>query len=65
MKTNRVDIRAILANAKTRRGLLVGAAMAIQAREGIDTTREQMEAAYDRVQREKDSSDGTAGSTHR
>ena len=58
MKTNRVDIRAILADAKTRRRLLVGAAIAIQAREGIDTTREQMEAAYDRVQSEKDVSYG-------
>ena len=32
---------------------------AIQAREGIETTREQAEAAYDKVQRERESHEST------
>ncbi len=45
----RVDIRAILADAEKRRELIVGTIVAMQAREGITTTREQAEQAYDRV----------------
>lgn len=45
----RVDIRAILADAGRRRDLMVGALWALQNREGILTTLEQAEEAYDRV----------------
>lgn len=51
--TRRVDIRAILADPVQRRDLMVLALIAIQAREGIVTTREQAERAYDRVRRHK------------
>lgn len=50
----RVDIKAILANPARRRALMVSTIMAIQAREGITTTQEQAEAAYDMVQAERD-----------
>jgi hypothetical protein len=33
---------------------MIDAALALQHREGIDTTREQAEAAHDRVQKEKE-----------
>ena len=46
----RVNVREILANPTKRRDLFVACLMAIQAREGIETTREQAEAAYDLVQ---------------
>ena len=46
----RVNIRAILADAQLRRRLMVSTIIAIQAREGIVTSREQAEAAYDKVQ---------------
>jgi hypothetical protein len=49
----RVDIKAILANPVTRRRLMVRNIIAIQAREGITTTQEQAEAAYDKVLKEK------------
>jgi hypothetical protein len=49
----RVDIRAILANPVLRKRLMVTTIIAIQAREGIETTYEQAEAAYDKVQRER------------
>lgn len=48
----RVDIKAILADPVLRRELSVTTLIATQAREGIDTTREQAEAAYDKVQAE-------------
>ncbi len=48
----RVDIRAILADPHLRRKLMVGVIQATQAREGIDTTEEQAERAYDKVRRE-------------
>lgn len=51
--TRRVDVRAILADPRQRRELLVRTLIAIQAREGITTTREQAEDAYDRVQAER------------
>lgn len=47
MSVKRVDIRAILRDPVQRRRLLVNAIIATQAREGITTTREQAEAAYD------------------
>ena len=49
----RVDIRAILANPVLRKRLMVTTIIAIQAREGIETTYEQAEAAYDKVQKER------------
>ena len=49
----RVDIRKILADPALRRELLVPCLMALQAREGIDTTREQAEYAYDKVLQER------------
>ena len=49
----RVDVKAILNNASQRRRLMVGCIVATQAREGIATTREQAEVAYDKVAEEK------------
>jgi len=49
----RVDIRAILANPALHKKLMVSTIIAIQAREGIETTYEQAEAAYDKVQKER------------
>jgi hypothetical protein len=49
----RIDIRAILRDPRQRRRLMVGCIVATQAREGIKTTREQAERAYDKVQEEK------------
>lgn len=43
----RVNIRKLLSNPVLRKELIVRSIMAIQAREGIDTTRKQAEAAYD------------------
>ena len=51
----RVDLRAILADLEKRRELMVGVIIATQAREGIETTLEQAERAYDRVQAERSS----------
>ena len=45
----RINVKAILADEAARKRMLVGACIAIQAREGIDTTRAQMEAAYDKI----------------
>jgi len=51
--TRRVDIKAVLADPVARKELMVGTIIATQARDGITTTREQAEAAYDQVQKEK------------
>jgi hypothetical protein len=51
----RVDVRAILADPVERRDLFVRTIIATQAREGVETTREQAEVAYDRVQAERTS----------
>jgi len=45
-RTRRVDIRGILADPDLRRELMVPTVQATQAREGIETTREQAERAY-------------------
>lgn len=45
----RVDIRTILRDPNLRRELMVRTIVAIQAREGIKTTQQQAEAAYDKV----------------
>ena len=50
----RVDIKAVLRNPVFRRELMIDALMAIQAREGVVTTREQAEKAYDKVQKEQE-----------
>lgn len=49
----RVDIKAILADPALRRRLAVRCIIATQAREGIVTTREQAERAYDKVRAER------------
>ena len=49
MTSNRVNIRAILGDPEKRRAMMVEAIIALQAREGIVTTREQAEAAYAKV----------------
>ena len=53
MKNRRVDIKKILADPQQCRKLMVQSIIASQAREGIVTTQEQAEAAYDKVQKEK------------
>lgn len=53
MIMQRVPIKKILADPVLRRKLMVGAIQAIQNREGINTTVEQAERAYDKVQAEK------------
>lgn len=46
---NRINIKAILADPKQRREMLVRAILFLQHLEGIMTTRAQAEAAYDKV----------------
>ena len=53
MTRKRIDIRAILQDEALRRELMVETIIATQAREGIETTREQAEAAYDKIQLER------------
>jgi len=50
--SRRVDIKAILADPVRRKRLMVAALIATQAREGIETTQEQAEAAYEKVRAE-------------
>jgi hypothetical protein len=49
----RFDIRSILANPLLRKTLFVRSIIAIQAREGIDTTKEQAVRAYEAAQIQK------------
>ena len=49
----RVNIFSILSNPVLKRRLMVAVIIATQAREGIDTTQQQAEEAYDKVQQEK------------
>lgn len=49
VKRKRWNIRAILADPKLRKELMIRSIITIQAREGIITTREQAERAYDKV----------------
>lgn len=51
--TKRVDIKQILQNPEQRRELMVGVIQFLQNIEGIDTTKEQAETAYDKVQEER------------
>jgi len=48
----RIDIHKILDNQILRRELMVRTIQATQAREGIETTREQAEHAYDKIKEE-------------
>jgi hypothetical protein len=59
----RVDIAAILKDPVARRRMCVDTIIAMQAREGIETTRAQAEAAYDRVQAEKMATSRIAAAT--
>jgi hypothetical protein len=52
-RVERVNIRSILADPEQRRELMVDSIVALQAREGVETTREQAETAYDAVLRER------------
>ena len=47
----RVDVEAILRDPVTRRALRIRSVIALQARAGITTTRDQVAAAVDRVER--------------
>lgn len=49
----RVNIKEIIQDTVFRRELMVSTIIAVQAREGIVTTREQAEAAYDKIQKER------------
>jgi hypothetical protein len=49
LTNRRVDIRAILKDPAQRRKLAVKCIIATQAREGVTTTQEQAEAAYDKA----------------
>jgi hypothetical protein len=48
----RVNIKQILSNPEQRKELMVGVIQFLQNIEGIDTTKEQAENAYDKVQEE-------------
>ena len=48
----RTNIKAILTDPAQRRELMIRNIITIQAREGIETTREQAEAAYNTIQGE-------------
>lgn len=52
MQRKRPSIKEILSDPVQRRELMIRVIIATQAREGITTTREQAEAAYDKVQNE-------------
>lgn len=49
----RIDIKSILADPKAKKELFVRVIIATQAREGITTTLEQAERAYDLAQSAK------------
>ena len=48
-----VSIASIMHNPVLRKELMVRTIIAIQAREGIETTQEQAEAAYEKIQAER------------
>lgn len=52
-KTRRVDIKSILTTPHLRRTLMIDTLRATQAREGINTTQEQAERAYNKVVNER------------
>lgn len=53
--TKRVNIKEILQDPQKKRELMVGVIQFLQNIEGIDTTKEQAETAYDKVQEERKS----------
>lgn len=52
-KKPRPNVKKILASPEQKRELMTETIRATQAREGVETTKEQAEAAYDKVQAEK------------
>lgn len=50
----RVPIKDILADPRKRREIMIRTIIATQAREGIHTTYEQAEEAYDKIKDEKE-----------
>jgi len=50
--TKRVNIKEILQDPQKKRELMVGVIQFLQNIEGIDTTKEHAETAYDKVQEE-------------
>jgi hypothetical protein len=48
--SGRTNVKGILADKDQKRELMISTIMATQAREGIETTREQAAAAYDKIQ---------------
>jgi hypothetical protein len=48
--TERINIKQILSNPKQKKQLMVEAIQFLQNIEGIDTTKEQAENAYDKIQ---------------
>ena len=48
------SLKSILADPKKRKRLMVSCIIATQAREGIVTTKEQAEEAYDKIQKERE-----------
>ncbi len=55
--SERFDIKAILADPAKRREMAIRVIMSCQTLEGIPTTREQAERAYDKVLAERESGD--------
>ncbi len=51
-KTARPNLRAILHDPQSRQRLMCGVIVATQAREGIETTPEQAQAAYKKIRNE-------------
>jgi hypothetical protein len=49
----RINIREIISDDALRKELMIDTIIATQAREGITTTREQAEGAYDKVRKEE------------
>jgi hypothetical protein len=49
MRHRRVNLREILQDPEQRKELLVNAMIAIQAREGRETTRERAEEVYEKI----------------
>jgi hypothetical protein len=52
-RRRRIALRELLDDPSQRREMMIDTIIATQAREGIHTTREEAERAYDRVQRER------------
>lgn len=55
MKRKRVNVKQILQDPQKRKELFVGVIQFLQNVEGIDTTKEQAEISYDKIQEERKS----------